>query len=55
VTLILSGLRTRRLIENRRGHLVILDDRGLSAAACECHGVLATPVCDPRLRSGASE
>lgn len=37
VTNALRELEDRRLVRAGRGHVVLLDEKGLEAAACECH------------------
>ena len=37
VTLVAGALQRERLITYRRGHVTILDRRGLEHASCECY------------------
>jgi CRP-like cAMP-binding protein len=37
ITLAASALRERRLIDYSRGHIVVLDAKGLESAACPCY------------------
>jgi CRP-like cAMP-binding protein len=39
VTLAAAGLKKKKLIEYRRGHVTILDRAGLLSRACECYAV----------------
>jgi CRP-like cAMP-binding protein len=43
VTQAASALQRKGLIEYRRGHIRILDQRGLEAAACSCYRVVRAP------------
>lgn len=40
VTVIAGALQRKGLISYRRGHVTILDRKGLEKAACECYGVV---------------
>ncbi|MBK8741578.1 MAG: Crp/Fnr family transcriptional regulator [Betaproteobacteria bacterium] len=40
VTVAAGKLRADALIEYRRGHITVLDRKGLEAQSCECHGVV---------------
>jgi hypothetical protein len=39
VTMLAPALPVRGLIRYRRGHIVLLDRKGLEACACECYDV----------------
>jgi CRP-like cAMP-binding protein len=40
VTLLAQALQVRGLISYRRGHIVLLDRKGLEESACECYGIM---------------
>ncbi|MCA1558554.1 MAG: helix-turn-helix domain-containing protein, partial [Acidobacteria bacterium] len=40
VTEAAGGLRTRGLIDYRRGHLTIIDREGLESVTCECYPIV---------------
>jgi CRP-like cAMP-binding protein len=41
VTLAVGGLQTAGLVQQRRGHIEVLDREGLEAASCECYGIIS--------------